>query len=81
MGMFKEIFCWWGAAESSEIFSLLENYQKQGRSMLKDSLDAQFRRAADFVASLKQGQQSRAYTTMAGLSSTRPALRYVWSIQ
>ncbi|KAJ5065703.1 hypothetical protein J3E74DRAFT_435663 [Bipolaris maydis] len=70
----KEIFCWWGAAESSEIFSLLENYQKQGRSMLKDSLDAQFRRAADFVASLKQGQQTRAYTTIAG-SSTRPGLR------
>ncbi|KAJ6274475.1 bifunctional acetylglutamate kinase n-acetyl-gamma-glutamyl-phosphate reductase [Bipolaris maydis] len=70
----KEIFCWWGAAESSEIFSLLENYQKQGRSMLKDSLDAQFRRAADFVASLKQGQQTRAYTTVAG-SSTRPGLR------
>lgn len=70
----KEIFCWWGAAESSEIFSLLESYQKEGRSMLKDSLDAQFRRAADFVASLKQGQQTRAYTTMAGLSSTRSVL-------
>jgi len=61
----KEVFCWWGAAESSEIFGLLENYQKQGRSMLKDSLDAQFRRAADFVASLKQGQQTRGYATMA----------------
>ncbi|KNG50256.1 n-acetyl-gamma-glutamyl-phosphate reductase acetylglutamate kinase [Stemphylium lycopersici] len=69
----KEIFCWWGAAESSEIFSLLEKYQKHGRSMFKDSLDAQFRRAADFVASLKQGQQTRGYSTMAA-RSTRPAL-------
>lgn len=75
----NEIFCWWGAAESSEIFSLLENYQKQGRSILKDSLDSQFRRAADFLAGLKQGQQVRAYSTMAGsrpmASASRPSLR------
>ncbi|KAF1941942.1 bifunctional acetylglutamate kinase/N-acetyl-gamma-glutamyl-phosphate reductase [Clathrospora elynae] len=70
----KEIFCWWGAAESSEIFLLLENYQKQGRGVLKDSLDAQFRRAADFVASLKQGQQFRGYSTIAGKAG-RPTVR------
>lgn len=79
----KEIFCWWGSAESSEIFSLLENYQKQGRSMLKDSLDSQFRRAADFVASLKSGQQARSYSTVAGSramgNSARPTARYVYS--
>jgi N-acetyl-gamma-glutamyl-phosphate reductase/acetylglutamate kinase len=67
----NEIFCWWGAAESSEIFGLLESYQKQGKSMMKDSLESQFRRAADFVASLKQGQQVRGYSTIAG-SSARP---------
>jgi N-acetyl-gamma-glutamyl-phosphate reductase/acetylglutamate kinase len=75
----NEIFCWWGAAESNEIFSLLENYSKQGRSMLKDSLDHQFRRAADFVASLKQGQQIRAYSTAANSRpmgrSSRPTVR------
>lgn len=75
----QEIFCWWGAAESSEIFALLENYQKQGRSILKDSLDAQFRRAADFVAGLKQGQQVRSYSTMSNSrvmgSSSRPSIR------
>ncbi|KAF1828668.1 bifunctional acetylglutamate kinase/N-acetyl-gamma-glutamyl-phosphate reductase [Decorospora gaudefroyi] len=75
----KEVFCWWGAAESSEIFSLLESYQKQGKSMLKDSLDAQFRRAADFVASLRQGQQARSYSTLAGSrtvsGNARPTLR------
>ncbi|KAH7090236.1 Aspartate/glutamate/uridylate kinase [Paraphoma chrysanthemicola] len=75
----KEIFCWWGTAESQEIFSLLENYSKQGRSVLKDSLDTQFRRAADFAASLKQGQQARAYSTMAGTrsmtQSSRPTVR------
>ncbi|KAL6710843.1 hypothetical protein ACN47E_007900 [Coniothyrium glycines] len=63
----KEIFCWWGAAESSEIFTLLESYQKEGRGMLKDTLDSQFRRAADFLAGLKQGQQVRTYST-----TTRP---------
>jgi N-acetyl-gamma-glutamyl-phosphate reductase/acetylglutamate kinase len=69
----NEIFCWWGAAESSEIFGLLESYQKQGKSMMKDSLESQFRRAADFVASLKQGQQVRGYSTLAG-SSARPTV-------
>lgn len=68
----NEIFCWRGAAESAEIFSLLETYQKQGRGMLQDSLDSQFRRAADFVASLKQGQQVRTYSTM---SNSRPMQR------
>lgn len=61
----QEIFCWWGNAESKEIFSLLESYSNEGRGMLKDSLDAQFRRAADYVSSLKQGQQARAYSTLA----------------
>jgi len=61
----KEVFCWWGAAQSSEIFNLLEKYTKQGRGILQDSLDAQFRRPADFVASLRQGQQTRGYATMA----------------
>ena len=75
----NEVFCWWGAAESSEIFALLESYQKQGRSILKDSLDAQFRRAADFVASLKNGQQARSYSTSTRSmgASTRPTARYV----
>jgi N-acetyl-gamma-glutamyl-phosphate reductase/acetylglutamate kinase len=80
----KEIFCWWGAAESSEIFSLLESYQKQGRAILKDSLESQFRRAADFVASLKQGQQTRAYSTAAASrsmgQSSRPTLRQAKSM-
>lgn len=75
----NEIFCWRGAAESPEIFSLLETYQKQGRAMLKDTLDSQFRRAADFVASLKQGPQVRGYSTMVGSrgmkQSSRPTLR------
>jgi len=75
----QEIFCWWGAAESSEIFSLLETYQKQGRSILKDSFDSQFRRAADFLAGLKQGQQVRTYSTVSGPRTTsgpsRPTLR------
>ncbi|KAF2131064.1 bifunctional acetylglutamate kinase/N-acetyl-gamma-glutamyl-phosphate reductase [Dothidotthia symphoricarpi CBS 119687] len=75
----QEIFCWWGSAQSSEIFSLLEGYSKQGRGILKDSLDAQFRRAADFVASLKQGQQVRNYSTAASPrtlgQSSRPTLR------
>ncbi|KAJ4358965.1 Protein arg-6, mitochondrial [Ascochyta clinopodiicola] len=75
----KEIFCWWGSAESSEIFGLLESYSKQGRSILKDSLESQFRRAADFVAGLKQGQQTRSYSTIAGTrtmgQSSRPSLR------
>ncbi|EDU48572.1 hypothetical protein PTRG_05652 [Pyrenophora tritici-repentis Pt-1C-BFP] len=69
----NEVFCWWGSAQSSEIFKLLEEYTKQGRGILQDSLDAQFRRAADFVASLKQGQQTRGYATMASRSS-RPML-------
>jgi N-acetyl-gamma-glutamyl-phosphate reductase/acetylglutamate kinase len=75
----QEIFCWWGTAESKEIFSLLEDYSKQGRGMLKDSLDHQFRRAADFVASLKQGQQVRAYSTATSRSmgrSSRPTVRH-----
>lgn len=62
----KEIFCWWGSAESSEIFTLLEQFQKEGRSIFKDSLESQFRRAADFAASLKQGQQVRSYSTATG---------------
>jgi N-acetyl-gamma-glutamyl-phosphate reductase/acetylglutamate kinase len=73
----KEIFCWCGNAESKEIFSLLEDYSKQGRGMMKDSLDVQFRRAADFVANLKQGQQVRAYsTTSAPMGQmSRPTVR------
>jgi N-acetyl-gamma-glutamyl-phosphate reductase/acetylglutamate kinase len=74
----QEVFCWCGNAESKEIFSLLEDYSKQGRGMLKDSLDIQFRRAADFVASLKQGQQVRAYSTTAAPSMgrmSRPTVR------
>ncbi|RMZ71028.1 acetylglutamate kinase [Pyrenophora seminiperda CCB06] len=69
----NEVFCWWGTAQSSEIFNLLEKYTKQGRGILQDSLDAQFRRAADFVASLRQGQQTRGYATIAG-KSARPTL-------
>ena len=75
----NEIFCWRGAAESPEIFSLLETYQKQGRGMLKDTLENQFRRAADFAASLKQGQQVRAFSTITvsqpAWRSSRPFLR------
>jgi N-acetyl-gamma-glutamyl-phosphate reductase/acetylglutamate kinase len=59
----NEVFCWWGKADSKEIFSLLQSYSNEGRGMLKDSLDAQFRRAADYVTTLKQGQQVRAYST------------------
>ncbi|EAT76919.2 hypothetical protein SNOG_15544 [Parastagonospora nodorum SN15] len=79
----QEIFCWWGTAESKEIFSLLEDYSKQGRGMLKDSLDHQFRRAADFVASLKQGQQVRTYSTATAPRpmgrSSRPTARQIYS--
>ncbi|KAF2829984.1 bifunctional acetylglutamate kinase/N-acetyl-gamma-glutamyl-phosphate reductase [Ophiobolus disseminans] len=74
----QEIFCWWGKAESKEIFSLLQSYSNEGRGMMQDSLDAQFRRAADFASSLKQGQQIRAYSTAAGTRSTgqsRPTVR------
>ncbi|KAL5116191.1 hypothetical protein ACEQ8H_005856 [Pleosporales sp. CAS-2024a] len=80
----QDIFCWWGSAESQEIFSLLQDYSKQGRGILKDSLDNQFRRAADFVASLKQGQQARAYSTAAvsrplGGQSLRPTVKPTYS--
>ncbi len=74
----NEIFCWRGAAESPEIFELLQTYQKEGRAMLKDSLEVQFRRAADFAASLKQGQQVRGFSTLVGLQrrplSSRPTM-------
>jgi N-acetyl-gamma-glutamyl-phosphate reductase/acetylglutamate kinase len=66
----KEVFCWWGKAESPEIFSILESYQKQGRGILKDSLDSQLRRPADYVSSLKQAQQARGYSTMTTPMST-----------
>ncbi|KAL7773503.1 hypothetical protein CFE70_003468 [Pyrenophora teres f. teres 0-1] len=32
----NEVFCWWGSAQSSEIFKLLEEYTKQGRGILQD---------------------------------------------
>lgn len=68
----NEIFCWWGKAESAEIFSLLQDYQKQGRGMLKNSLDAEFRKPADFLSGLKGGQQqqARAFSTFSGARPT-----------
>ncbi|KAF2798503.1 bifunctional acetylglutamate kinase/N-acetyl-gamma-glutamyl-phosphate reductase [Melanomma pulvis-pyrius CBS 109.77] len=68
----KEIFCFWGPANPTEVVSLMSEFSQNGRAMFGDhNLEAQLRRAADYAASLKpQGQQVRAYSTMA--SSARP---------
>ena len=62
----KEIFCFWGSADASEVVSLMSEFSQHGRAMFGDhNLESQLRRAADFAASLKHGQQARAYSTMA----------------
>ncbi|KAF2655765.1 bifunctional acetylglutamate kinase/N-acetyl-gamma-glutamyl-phosphate reductase [Lophiostoma macrostomum CBS 122681] len=61
----KEVFCFWGPANPSEVVSLMAEFSQHGRSMFGDhNLESQLRRAADFAASLKHGQQARAYSTM-----------------
>ncbi|KAF2741154.1 bifunctional acetylglutamate kinase/N-acetyl-gamma-glutamyl-phosphate reductase [Polyplosphaeria fusca] len=77
----KDIFCFWGSAEPSEVVSLMAEFSQHGRAMFGDhNLEAQLRRAADYAASLKHGQQARAYSTMtAGARSigsrSRPSVR------
>ncbi|KAF2635057.1 bifunctional acetylglutamate kinase/N-acetyl-gamma-glutamyl-phosphate reductase [Massarina eburnea CBS 473.64] len=61
----KEIFCFWGSANPDEVVSLMSEFSQHGRAMFGDqNLESQLRRAADYAASLKQGQQARAYSTM-----------------
>ncbi|KAF2745967.1 bifunctional acetylglutamate kinase/N-acetyl-gamma-glutamyl-phosphate reductase [Sporormia fimetaria CBS 119925] len=77
----KEVFCFWGQAGPEEVVSLMSEFTQNGRAMFGDhNLEAQLRRAADYAASLKQGQQVRAYSTMASgaralSSQARPAIR------
>ncbi|PVH94070.1 bifunctional acetylglutamate kinase/N-acetyl-gamma-glutamyl-phosphate reductase [Periconia macrospinosa] len=77
----KEIFCFWGSASPEEVVSLMSEFSQQGRAMFGNhNLESQLRRAADYAASLKHGQQARAYSTMASGSRamrqpTRPSTR------
>ena len=77
----KDIFCFWGSANPTEVVSLMAEFSQKGRAMFGDlNLESQLRRAADYAASLKHGQQARAYSTMAaGARSigqqSRPTLR------
>ncbi|KAF2872971.1 Aspartate/glutamate/uridylate kinase [Massariosphaeria phaeospora] len=61
----KEIFCFWGPANPTEVVSLLSEFSEHGRGMFGDhNLESQLRRAADYAASLKHGQQVRSYSTI-----------------
>jgi N-acetyl-gamma-glutamyl-phosphate reductase/acetylglutamate kinase len=77
----KEVFCFWGSADSTEVVSLMSEFSKNGRAMFGDhNLESQLRRAADYAASLKHGQQARAYSTMTPIArsfgqQSRPAMR------
>jgi N-acetyl-gamma-glutamyl-phosphate reductase/acetylglutamate kinase len=77
----KEVFCFWGPADPEQVVSLMSEFSKNGRAMFGDhNLEAQLRRAADYAASLKHGQQTRAYSTMAASArafgqQSRPSLR------
>ncbi|KAF2017367.1 bifunctional acetylglutamate kinase/N-acetyl-gamma-glutamyl-phosphate reductase [Aaosphaeria arxii CBS 175.79] len=77
----KDIFCFWGSASPQEVVSLMSEFSEHGRGMFGgQNLDAQLRRAADYAASLKQGQQVRKYSTMAPRSQawgqqSRPTVR------
>lgn len=75
----KEIFCFWGSANPSEVVSLMSEFSQHGRAMFGDhNLEAQLRRAADYAASLKHGQQARAYSTVSARAlgrSLRPTLK------
>lgn len=77
----REIFCFWGPANPSEVVTLMSEFSQHGRAMFGDhNLESQLRRAADYAASLKHGQQARAYSTMAAGrptmgQSSRPSLR------
>ncbi|KAF2465989.1 bifunctional acetylglutamate kinase/N-acetyl-gamma-glutamyl-phosphate reductase [Lindgomyces ingoldianus] len=76
----KEVFCFWGPADPTEVVSLMSEFSQHGRAMFGDhNLEAQLRRAADYAASLKHGQQTRAYSTMVGSRTlgqqSRPAIR------
>lgn len=77
----KDVFCFWGPADPAEVVSVMSEFSQHGRAMFGDhNLEAQLRRAADYAASLKHGQQARAYSTMATASrafgqQSRPSLR------
>lgn len=67
----KEVFCFWGPANPQEVVSLMSEFSEHGRGMFGDhNLELQLRRAADYAASLKHGQQARAYSTVS--SAARP---------
>jgi len=75
----KEVFCFWGSADMKEVASLMSEFSQHGRGMFGDqNLESQLRRAADYAASLKQGQQTRGYSTMS--TATRPGLRLSRSV-
>ncbi|KAF2005217.1 bifunctional acetylglutamate kinase/N-acetyl-gamma-glutamyl-phosphate reductase [Amniculicola lignicola CBS 123094] len=77
----KEVFCFWGSADPTEVVSLMSEFSQNGRAMFGDqNLEAQLRRAADYAASLKHGQQVRNYSTSPTTArsfgqSSRPSLR------
>ncbi|CAI6262508.1 unnamed protein product [Periconia digitata] len=73
----KENFCFWGSANQDEAFSLMSEFSQQGKAMFgNQNLESQLRRAADYAASLKHGQQARAYSTMTpGLRTMRQSVR------
>jgi len=76
----NEIFCFWGSANPQEVVALMSEFSEHGRAMFGNhNLESQLRRAADYAASLKHGQQARAYSTMTPGArtlgqSSRPAL-------
>jgi N-acetyl-gamma-glutamyl-phosphate reductase/acetylglutamate kinase len=77
----KEVFCFWGPADPEQVVSLMSEFSENGRAMFGDhNLEAQLRRAADYAAGLKHGQQVRTYSTMASNArvfgqQSRPFLR------
>jgi N-acetyl-gamma-glutamyl-phosphate reductase/acetylglutamate kinase len=77
----NEIFCFWGSASPQEVVRLMSEFSQHGRAMFGNhNLESQLRRAADYAASLKHGQQARAYSTMtpgthALRQSSRPTVR------
>lgn len=75
----KEVFCFWGPADPKEVVSLMSEFSEHGRGMFGDhNLESQLRRAADYAASLKHGQQTRSYSTMA--SANRQGLKMSKSV-
>jgi N-acetyl-gamma-glutamyl-phosphate reductase/acetylglutamate kinase len=73
----NEIFCFWGSVNPEEVVSLMSEFSQHGRAMFGNhNLESQLRRAADYAASLKQGQQARAYSTMASTSPTFSSMAF-----